>query len=163
LALLGIAAVTRLARPGIRLGFAPAGVGTVVMVMWVFAVTVLIRAPAQNRSHLLFGTSAAVCPLLIALVAVPPFIANPPVPVGLAPTRLRMAGAAAGFAAGSLGALACSFALSETRGAVSRYLVPARHVDTDVTRGVARSAPDALVARPLGSDLAVTFCVLRAN
>jgi hypothetical protein len=108
LALLGFAAVTRLARPGIRLGLAPAGVATVVMVMWIFAATVLLRAPAPNRSHLLFGTTAAVCPFLIALVAMPPFIAILWVLRGLAPTRLRLAGAAAGFAAGSLGALVYS-------------------------------------------------------
>jgi hypothetical protein len=108
LALFGFVAVARLARPGIRLGFAPAGVVTVVLVMWTLAATVLLRAPAQNRSHLLFGTSAAVCPFLIALVAVPLFIAILWVLRDLAPTRLRLAGAAAGFAAGSLGALVYS-------------------------------------------------------
>ena len=108
LALLGFAAVTRLARPGIRLGLAPAGVVTVVMVMWIFAATVLLRAPAENRSHLLFGKTAAVCPFLIALVAMPVFIAFFWVLRGLAPTHLRLAGAAAGFAAGSLGALVYS-------------------------------------------------------
>ena len=108
LALLGFAAVTRWARPGIRLGFVPAGIGIVVMVMWIFAATVLLRAPAQNRSHLVFGTTAAVCPFLIALVAAPLFIAFVWVLRGLAPTRLRLAGAAAGFAAGSLGAVVYS-------------------------------------------------------
>jgi len=108
LALLGLAAVIRLARPGIRLGFMPAGIGTVVMVMWIFAATVLLTAPAQNRSHLFFGTTAAVCPFLIALVAAPLFIAFLWFLRGLAPTRLRLAGAAAGFAAGSLGALVYS-------------------------------------------------------
>jgi hypothetical protein len=108
LALLGFAALTRLARPGIRLGFVPAGVVTVVMVMWIFAATVLLAAPAQNRAHLFFGRTAAVCPFLIALVAAPPFIAFLWVLRGLAPTRLRLAGAAAGFAAGSLGALVYS-------------------------------------------------------
>jgi hypothetical protein len=108
LALLGFAAVTRLARPGVRLGIVPAGIGTVVLVMWIFSATVLITAPAQNRSHLLFGATAAVCPFLIALVAVPLFIAILWVLRGLAPTRLRLAGAAAGFAAGSLGALVYS-------------------------------------------------------
>jgi hypothetical protein len=86
----------------------PAGIGTVVMVMWIFAATVLLTAPAQNRSHLLFGTTAAVCPFLIALVAAPLFIAFLWFLRGLAPTRLRLAGAAAGFAAGSLGALVYS-------------------------------------------------------
>ena len=105
LALLGFAAVTRLARPGTRLGFVPAGIGTVVLVMWVFAATVLVTAPPQNRSRLFFGTTAVVCPFLIALVAVPLFIAILWILRDLAPTRLRLAGAAAGFAAGSLGAL----------------------------------------------------------
>jgi hypothetical protein len=108
LALLGFTAVTRLARPGTRLGFVPAGIGTVVLVMWIFAATVLVTAPPQNRSRLLFGTTAGVCPFLIALVAVPLFIAILWILRGLAPTQLRLAGAAAGFAAGSLGALVYS-------------------------------------------------------
>ena len=108
LALLGFAAVTRLARPGTRLGFVTAGIGTVVMVMWIFAATVLLTAPAQNRSHLLLGTTAGVCPFLIALVAAPLFFSFLWVLRELAPTRLRLAGAAAGFAAGSLGALVYS-------------------------------------------------------
>jgi hypothetical protein len=108
LALFGLAALIRLARPGIRLGFMPAGIGTVVMLMWIFAATVLLTAPVQNRSHLFFGTTAAVCPFLIALVAAPLFVAFLWVLRGLAPTRLRLAGAAAGFAAGSLGALVYS-------------------------------------------------------
>jgi len=105
LALLGFAAVSRLARPGIRLGLVPAGIGTVVMVMWIFAAAVLLTAPAQNRPQLLFGSTAAVCPFLIALVAAPLLIALLWVMRSLAPTRLRWAGAASGFAAGSIGAL----------------------------------------------------------
>jgi hypothetical protein len=108
LALLGFGAVTRLARPGVRLGFIPAGIGTVVTVMWILAATVLLGVPAPSRSHLFFGTTAAVCPFLIGLVAAPLFIAVLWVLRGLAPTRLRLAGAAAGFAAGSLGALVYS-------------------------------------------------------
>jgi hypothetical protein len=108
LALLGFAAVTRLARPGIRLGFVPAGIGMVVLLMWIFAATVLLTAPAQNRSRLFFGATAGVCPFLIALVAAPLFISFLWVMRDLAPTRLRLAGAAAGFAAGSLGALVYS-------------------------------------------------------
>jgi hypothetical protein len=108
LALLGFAAVARLARPGIRLGFVPAGIGTVVLVMWIFAAAVLLTAPAQNRSHLFFGTTAGVCPFLIAMVAGPLLISFLWVLRDLAPTRLRLAGAAAGFAAGSLGALVYS-------------------------------------------------------
>jgi hypothetical protein len=106
--LLGLVAVNRLARPGIRLGLVPAGIGAVVIVMWILAVVVLLAAPPQERAHLLFGGTAAVCPFLIALVAAPLFIAFTWVLRDLAPTRLRWAGAAAGFAAGSFGALAYS-------------------------------------------------------
>jgi hypothetical protein len=105
---LGLAAIARLARPGIRLGVVPAGIGIVVIAMWVFAALILSMAPAQHRAHLLLGSTAAVCPFLITLVAAPLFVAFLWVLRGLAPTHLRSAGAAAGFAAGALGALTYS-------------------------------------------------------
>jgi hypothetical protein len=105
---LGFVAVTRLARPGIRLGVVPAGIGAVVIAMWIFAALTLLTAPAQDRAHLLLGTTAAVCPFLITLVAAPLFVAFVWVLRGQAPTQLRSAGAAGGFAAGAFGALAYS-------------------------------------------------------
>lgn len=105
LASLGFVAVTRLARPGIRVGAVPAGMGAVVVAMWIFAALILLMAPARDRAHLLLGTTAAVCPLLIALVAAPFLVAFLWVLRGLAPTNLRSAGAAGGFAAGAFGAL----------------------------------------------------------
>ena len=105
---LGLAAIARMARPGIRLGAVPAGIGIVVIAMWVFAALTLSMAPAQHRAHLLLGSTAAVCPFLITLVAAPLFVAFLWLLRGLAPTHLRSAGAAAGFAAGALGALAYS-------------------------------------------------------
>jgi hypothetical protein len=108
LGLLGLAAVTRLARPGVRLGLVPAAIAAVAIIMWILAGATLLAAPPHERAHLLFGGTAAVCPFLIALLAAPLFIAFIWVLRGLAPTRLRLAGAAGGFAAGSLGALAYS-------------------------------------------------------
>ena len=105
---LGLAAIARMARPGIRLGAVPAGIGIVVIAMWVFAALTLSMAPAQHRAHLLLGSTAAVCPFLITLVAAPLFVAFLWVLRGLAPTHLRSAGAAAGLSAGALGALAYS-------------------------------------------------------
>jgi len=105
---LGVLAVTRLARPGIRLGVVAAGIGAVVIAMWLFAALKLLTAPAQDRAHLLLGTTAAVCPFLITLVAAPLFVAFVWVLRGQAPTQLRSAGAAGGFAAGAFGALAYS-------------------------------------------------------
>jgi hypothetical protein len=105
---LGFVAVTRLARPGSGLGMMPAGIGAVVIAMWIFAVLKLLTAPAPDRAHLILGTTAAVCPFLITLVAAPLFVAFVWAVRGLAPTRLRSTGAALGFAAGSFGALAYS-------------------------------------------------------
>jgi hypothetical protein len=105
LGVLGLVTVVRLARPGLRLGVAPMGIPVVVTAMWIFAVLALMAAPPQNRAGLILGSSAAVCPFLIALVAAPLLIALLWVVRSLAPTRLRWAGAASGFTAGSIGAL----------------------------------------------------------
>jgi hypothetical protein len=105
---LGFVAVTRLARPGARLGVVPAGIGAVVIAMGIFAALTLRTAPAQDRAHLLLGSTAAVCPFLITLVAAPLFVAFLWLLRGLAPTHLRSAGAAGGFAAGAFGALVYS-------------------------------------------------------
>jgi hypothetical protein len=105
LGVLGFISVVRLARPGLRLGVAPIGIPVVVIAMSVLAVATLVAASPQNRARLIFGHTAGVCPFLIALVAAPLFIALLWVMRSLAPTRLRWAGAASGFAAGSIGAL----------------------------------------------------------
>jgi hypothetical protein len=105
LGVLGLISVVRLARPGLRLGLAPVGIPVVVIAMSVLAVVTLVAASPQNRARLILGYTAGVCPFLIALVAAPLFIALLWVMRSLAPTRLRWAGAASGFAAGSIGAL----------------------------------------------------------
>ena len=105
LAVLAVLAVARLARPGARLGLLPAGIAAVVLVMWILSAMTLLSAASQQRVHLLLGTTFAVCPFLIAFVSAPLFVSFLWILKGLAPTRLRWAGAGAGFAAGSLGAL----------------------------------------------------------
>src|ERR1700722_1824267 len=104
LAVLAVLAVARLARPGARLGLLPAGIAAVVLVMWILAATTLLSA-SQKRIHLLLGATFAVCPFLIAFVSAPLFLSFLWILKDLAPTRLRWAGAGAGFAAGSIGAL----------------------------------------------------------
>jgi hypothetical protein len=106
LGVLGLMAVTRLARPGMPLGRVSASIAIPVVVMWLLAAIALAGAPAPGRLPLLLGRSARVCPFLIAFVASPLFAAFIVALRGFAPTRLRLAGAAGGFAAGSLGALA---------------------------------------------------------
>jgi len=68
----------------------------------------LLAAAPQQRAELIFGQTASVCPFLIALLSVPLFLALVWTMRGLAPTRLRLAGAAAGLAAGAVGALVYS-------------------------------------------------------
>ena len=105
LAALAVLIIARLAHPGTRLGLLPAGIAAVVLIMWILAATLLFSAASQNRVHLLLGTTFTVCPFLIAFVAAPLFLAFLWILRDLAPTRLRWAGAGAGFAAGSIGAL----------------------------------------------------------
>lgn len=108
LAFLGLIAVTRLARPGLRTGFVTAGVVCVLFLMWALAAHVLLTAPSGQHARLILGSTAAVCPFLIAMVSTPLFVGYVWAMRTLAPTRLSCAGAGAGFAAGSLGALVYS-------------------------------------------------------
>jgi hypothetical protein len=102
---MGLVCVRRLVLPGTRLGLAPLGVAAPAILMLVLAAAVLIEAEPQRRAALIFGQTARVCPLLIALVAAPIFVAVIWSMRRFAPTRLRLAGAAAGLAAGGAGAL----------------------------------------------------------
>jgi hypothetical protein len=102
---LAVLAVARLARPDARPGLLPAGIAAVVLVMWILAATTLSSAASQKRVQLLLGATFAVCPFLIAFISTPLFLSFLWILKDLAPTRLRWAGAASGFAAGSIGAL----------------------------------------------------------
>jgi hypothetical protein len=108
LAAAGFFAVARLARPGVRLGWVRLGIIVPVLAMWVLAAIALLATPPGAHMRMILGGSAAQCPFLIALVGVPIFIAYLWILRRFAPTHLRLAGAAAGFAAGSLGALVYS-------------------------------------------------------
>jgi hypothetical protein len=105
LAWVGAVMASRLARPGSSLGWAPAALAAPVIVIWMLAALVLITADPGQRQFLLFGETSKSCPWLIAVLSVPTFVAVIWAMKGLAPTRLRLAGAAAGLAAGSVGAL----------------------------------------------------------
>ena len=104
----GLLAVARLARPGRRPGWVPMAVAAPVVAMWLLAAVALLTADPQNRGQLILGQTASVCPFRIALISAPVFAAIFGAMRGLAPTRLRLAGAAGGLAAGSVGALAYS-------------------------------------------------------
>ena len=104
----GLIAVARLARPGSRLGWGRVAVAAPVLAMWLLAAVALRVADAGHRTELIFGQTASVCSLRIALISIPLFAAMFWSIRGLAPTRLRLAGAAAGFAAGAVAALVYS-------------------------------------------------------
>lgn len=102
-------AVARLSRPGIRLGQALPGLVAPVLAMWILAAITLLDADPAERGALFLGKTWAVCPFLIALLAAPVFAATLGALRELAPTRLRLAGAAAGVFSGATGALVYCF------------------------------------------------------
>jgi len=98
-------ATLRLSRPGQQLGRVIGALVAPTLAMWVLAVFVLVQANPAQRAPLFFGDTWTVCPLLIALLSAPGFVAVLWAMKGLAPTRLRLAGATAGLSAGAIGAL----------------------------------------------------------
>ena len=80
------------------------------------AVAQLAPASPGERAGLLMGHSALVCPLAILVFSLPPLGALFIALRGLAPTRLGLAGAAGGLAAGGFGAAAYAFSCSEAAG-----------------------------------------------
>lgn len=105
LMLASLLAAVRLSRPGTPVGRAPAAIVTPIAALWLLAVVTLMTAAPGQRLALLLGTTWTVCPLLIAMLAVPVFVGSMWALAGLAPTRLRMAGAAAGLLSGATAAL----------------------------------------------------------
>ncbi len=97
--------VFRLSRPGATLGSPALALATPVVVMGVLALAALVLAQADQRLALLLGSSWTVCPWRIAVLAMPAFVLMLWAVKGLAPTRLRLAGAGAGMLAGAIGAL----------------------------------------------------------
>ena len=101
----GLVAAMRLACPGWRLGRVPVALLVPVAVVWIMAAIELASATAPQRGALIFGDTWQECPINIALLSMPAFIAAFWAMRGLAPTRLAQAGAASGLLAGALGAL----------------------------------------------------------
>lgn len=101
-----LVAALRLSRPGAQLGWVPAALAAPVLAMWLLAAFQLVDATPQDRQDLIMGVSASSCPFNIAILSAPVFVAAMWAMRGLAPTRLVLAGAAAGLLAGGVGALA---------------------------------------------------------
>ncbi len=95
----------RLSRPG-----SSAVLGWVMLVLplsavWLAALGFIWATPRGLRLALVLGSTWRVCTLSIVLLSVPTFIAVVWAMRGLAPTRLRLAGAGAGLLAGAQAAL----------------------------------------------------------
>jgi hypothetical protein len=104
-ATVGVLCVERLARPvgaaGSRLRWLAAPAAVIVLI----AVLQLARTPAAQVRHMVMGDSAMICPWIIAATSAPLLVALIWAVRGLAPTRLRLAGALVGLTAGAFGAL----------------------------------------------------------
>lgn len=106
LALLAIWLNQRLSRPGVKGGAAWTLLALPVLLVWLGGALSLAGAAPQARAELVFGSTWRTCALNIGLLSLPTFIAVFWALRGLAPTRLRQAGAAGGLLAGSTATLA---------------------------------------------------------
>jgi hypothetical protein len=95
----------RLCLPGAATRALPLLLAMPLLLMWTLGAIIVQEAPPEQRAELFWGTTWRSCPLLIAMLSLPILAAVLRLMRQLAPTRLRLAGAAAGFAAGALAAL----------------------------------------------------------
>jgi hypothetical protein len=108
-----LVAALRLGRPGASLWRMPGALAAPLLAIWAIAAIAFIGADPAQRLDLLLGQTWTACPFNIALLSVPVFVAALWAMRGLAPTRLRLAGAAAGVLAGAAGALVYAFHCAE--------------------------------------------------
>jgi len=109
LAIAGTWAVERLSRPGGSARRPGLLTALIVAAMAIIAVAGYDLAPPDMREVVVWGSSALVCPFLIAGLSVPLLAAILAAMRRLAPTELTRAGAAAGLMAGGFGAWVYSF------------------------------------------------------
>jgi hypothetical protein len=100
----GVLIVKRLSTPGSRLGGAPLAAALVILAMLALAASQILSAAPTARLSLWLGHTWKVCSSLILLLAVPIYACLVVAIRRLAPTRLALTGAAAGFLAGALAA-----------------------------------------------------------
>lgn len=96
----------RLARPGVGPGMSWLGIALPLGTVWLAALYTLAQTPSVDRLAAVLGQTWRVCPLNIAVLSVPVFIAVFWALRGLAPTRLVLTGAAGGLLSGAIATLA---------------------------------------------------------
>ena len=105
LAVGALLAAGRLSRPGARLGRGPLALVVPVLLVWLLAAIDLLQAAPEQRSSLILGATATDCLVYVTVLSLPMMAGAFWAMMGLAPTRLWLAGAAAGLLAGATGAL----------------------------------------------------------
>ena len=103
------AAALRLGRPGAALAQLRWALAAPLAAMWLLAAAEQLRAVEAARVTLVLGQTWLECPFRIAILSLPAFVALFWAMREFAPTRLRLAGAAAGLCAGGVGAFAYTF------------------------------------------------------
>lgn len=108
---------SRLAQPVARLALPARWVIGVLTLMVAFGALSWLRVPETERTATLMGHSWRSCPWSVLVLSLPALAGALWAVRGLAPTRLRSAGFAAGLMAGAVGALGYSLACPETSAA----------------------------------------------
>lgn len=108
LAIAAFVALRRLGFPGMRLGRTSLGAAVPLALIWLAGAVSLLAAAPGERLALVLGGTWVECPLSIALLSIPAAFLAFSALRSLAPTRLPLAGAAAGLFAGAVAALAYS-------------------------------------------------------
>jgi hypothetical protein len=107
----------RLSRPIARLRPPRRAVAAVVAAMALVGLAAHVGTPAGERVAALLGHSWSTCPASVLLLSLPALAAALWAVRGLAPTRPRAAGGAAGLLAGSVGAMGYSLSCPEASAA----------------------------------------------
>lgn len=110
----GVWAAARLSRPAGQASAAWRLGGFTIAAIAAVALWQLASAPAAALPRLVMGSSAALCPWFIVAIGMPVLAGTLWAMRGLAPTRPLLAGAAAGLAAGALGAWIYAFHCNES-------------------------------------------------
>ncbi|MBZ9655284.1 NrsF family protein [Phyllobacterium lublinensis] len=107
-------AVKRIAHPLGSIGVSLGVIAATIVVMIILALVQMAMSPPEEYMAMLKGRSVAVCTFNIVMLSLPLLVGGLWVLRGLAPTRLAVAGAAAGLAAGAIAAFVYSFHCSES-------------------------------------------------
>jgi hypothetical protein len=109
-----LVAAMRLSRPGAQVKILPLLLALPLVAVWLAALAALAEAEPGMRLKMVFAPNWQSCPLMIAALSMPALIAALLALSGTAPTRLALAGGAAGLLAGALGALAYALHCTES-------------------------------------------------